>query len=428
MRPRNVLIFPAGTEIGLEIYQALKHIKDVVLFGAGQDVSNHARFIYPEYHCIPKVDDPSWLDVFVSLCERLAIDYVFPAHDDAIVALGREAQRIPARILTSPLRTCEITRSKSSTYRLLGTVIRVPRLYESADDVKDFPVLVKPDKGQGSFGVTLASNREQLLSALATVPNPIICEYLPGEEYTVDCFSDRESGVLFAGARIRKRMRNGISVHSETVSLPEALAMARAISGVLDLHGAWFFQVRRAKTGELALLEVAPRIAGSMATHRVQGVNFPLLSILEAERVPLTIRTNAGVVEIDRALQTRYKHSIEFSTLYLDLDDTLLVRGQVNIELIELIFMCINAGKRIVLITRHAGDLAETLAKHRLTGLFDEIVHLRAGERKSDYVSDRNAIYVDDSFSERTDVAVHCGIPTFDCSMIELLIRGRRNP
>ena len=41
-------------------------------------------------------------------------------------------------------------------------------------------------------------------------------EYLPGRELTVDCFSDRERGVLFARARPRERTRAGISMATRT--------------------------------------------------------------------------------------------------------------------------------------------------------------------------------------------------------------------
>jgi hypothetical protein len=46
MKIQNVLIFHAGTEIGLEIFNVLKYCKETRLFGAGQDVSNHAKLLY----------------------------------------------------------------------------------------------------------------------------------------------------------------------------------------------------------------------------------------------------------------------------------------------------------------------------------------------------------------------------------------------
>lgn len=425
MTPRNVLIFPAGTEIGLEIHQALQHCKEVRLFGAGQDVSNHARFVYPRYHVVPSIHEAGWLDALNALCDDLRIDYIFPAYDDVIVALSREVERIRAQVISAPSQACEITRSKASTYRILAGKVRVPVVYTSAAEVGSFPVIVKPDRGQGSFGVTLVRNATELEHALAHVAGPVVCEYLPGDEYTIDCFSDRERGVLFAGARARNRTRNGIAVNSVTVDLPEAEAWAQAISDALAMRGAWFFQVKRSERGELTLLEVGPRIAGSMATHRVQGVNFPLLSIFEAERLPVSVKPNAAPVEIDRALCNRYAHSISFSHIYIDLDDTLLLNGEVNLDALRLVFKCVNEGKRVTLVTRHAGDLPQTLARHRLSGVFDEIIHLTKREKKSAYIQDRESIYVDDSFSERRDVQEVCGIPTFDCSMIELLINDR---
>ena len=421
MKMRNVLVFPAGTEIGLEIFQALRYCKEVRLFGAGQDISNHARFVYPEYHVVPSIHESEWLNRLVNLCRELAIDYIFPAYDDVIVALSRNADHLPATIISSGPRACEISRSKSDTYRILADKIRVPVMYESAGQVTAYPVLVKPDRGQGSQGIHKVLNHDHLIAALRAVNDPIICEYLPGEEYTIDCFSDRERGLLFAGARSRRRTRNGISVNTKTEYLPEVHEMASIIGREMGLRGAWFFQLKRATDGELALLEVAPRIAGAMATHRVIGVNFPLLSIFEEERLPIAISPNHLAIELDRALSNRYLHPVRYSALYVDLDDTLLVNGRVNPQVIKLIFQCINNGKPVRLITRHQGNIALTLAKHRIACIFDEIIHLSEGEPKSKFITESDAIFVDDSFSERNEVAHNCGILTFDCSMVELL-------
>jgi carbamoyl-phosphate synthase large subunit len=433
MRKRNVLVFPAGTEIGLEINNALKHCKEVALFGAGQGISNHAMFAFPEYHVLPSIHEDGWLPSLIDLVRNLKIDYIFPAYDDVIVALSQVANEIPAAVISSPVRTCEITRSKSATYRSLAGLVRVPHVYEPTDAFFNYPLLVKPDRGQGSQGVRMARTAEELRHAMREVTAPIICEYLPGEEFTVDCFSDRERGLLFAGARSRRRIRNGISVNSVTAQLPEVKVIADIIGRSLTLCGAWFFQLKRASGGELVLLEVAPRIAGAMAAHRVTGVNFPLLSIFEHERLDITLMINRGEVELDRALSNRYRYEVAFTTAYIDLDDTLITGGRVNLQAIKFIYQCINQGKAIKLITRHQQDLGCTLRKYRLMNLFDDVIHLAPGQSKSSSITEHDAIFVDDSFAERKDVAHVCGIPTFDGSMLEVLteraesVIGERN-
>jgi len=73
------------------------------------------------------------------------------------------------------------------------------------------------------------------------------------------------------------------------------------------------------------------------------------------------------------------------------------------------------------LVTRHEKDLEQTLRKFRIADLFDEVIQLRKGEKKSDFIKRPDAIFVDDSFAERQEVARKYGIPTFDSSMIEVL-------
>jgi carbamoyl-phosphate synthase large subunit len=421
MKKRNILVFPAGTEIGLEIHAALKQSKEVRVFGAGQDISNHARFAFSEYYTVPSIHEDGWLESLIDLCKKLSIDYIFPAYDDVIVALSKYHELLPAKVISAEPDVCEITRSKKSTYHRLAGCIRVPVLYETAEQVTIFPVLVKPDRGQGSYGIRRVNNQSELYSSISSIQDGIICEYLPGEEYTVDCFSDRERGLLFASARSRRRTRNGISVNTITETVAGVTEIAEKIHTELRMRGAWFFQLKRAIDGGLTLLEVAPRIAGAMVTHRVMGVNFPLLSILEEERTPLSILTNPGIIELDRALVNRFSHEIKFETLYVDLDDTLIFDGKVNTEIIRLIYQCINNKKMVKLITRHREELSKTLAKHRLTGLFDEVIHLKSNESKSAYIIDKCAVFIDDSFAERQEVQSATGIPTFDCSMVELL-------
>jgi hypothetical protein len=419
---RKVLVFPAGTEIGLEIYAALSSCKEVELFAAGQAISNHAELLYEDYHPISSIHTGQWLGELIALVKKLGIDYIFPAYDDVIVALSENREKIPATILVPSHELCLLTRSKSATYQKLSSVVKTPQVYESADDVISFPVFVKPNKGQGSFGIKLVNTREELLQSLGEIKEPIISEYLPGDEYTVDCFSDREKGLLFSGPRQRLRMRNGIAVSTQTIDCPIFNELANKISDALNMQGAWFFQVKEDVNNELTLLEIGPRIAGSMAANRIQGINFPLLSIFEAERVPVSILKNSYTVLLDRALKNKYKKSIDFDSVYIDFDDTILLGDQINSQAIQFLYCCVSRGIEIILITRHAGDLQNTLKKYRLHNLFDKVIHLTKNEKKSSVISHKNAIFIDDSFSERMDVQSTKKIHTFDCSMIEFLL------
>lgn len=422
----NVLVFPGGTEIGLEIHKALNQCKDIRLFSAGLNISNHAPFVYARHFLIPSIHEEGWIEKLNHVLVENAIDYIFPAYDDIIVALVRNANKIKAKIVSSPLETCLITRSKSATYQCLADFLPVPKIFADIASIDQYPVFVKPDKGQGSQDTHLVRTREQLQELLLEEKERIVIEYLPGEECTVDCFSDRESGLLFCSGRERVRTKSGISMSSKMMPQQETFVdYAKIISSRLTFYGAWFFQVKKDREGIYKLLEVAPRIAGTMALHRVQGINFPLLSIYEQERIPVAVLKNNAYVEIDRALVNRYRHQIEYSTVYVDLDDTLILNDKVNVQIIGFLYQCINEGKKIVLITKHDKDLNMTLAKYRLNGICDEIIHIGRGGAKADYIREHDAILIDDSFSERKAASDKLGIYTFDCSMVELLLEER---
>jgi carbamoyl-phosphate synthase large subunit len=424
--PRRVLIFPGGTEIALELREALRHCKEAVLISAGSPGPSHADFAFTRHHPLPAVHEPRWLEALRTLVRREAITHIFPAHDDALLALAEHAAELhPAKVITSPLETCRITRSKVATHEVLAQVLPCPRRFAAAADVTAFPVFLKPDRGQGSQRTALATSQAALEELLAEDPDRTVWENLPGEEYTVDCFSDRDRGLLYAAGRERLRIRAGIAMSCRWVDRPEFGDYARRIAAVLPLHGAWFFQVKRDAQGQLALLEVAPRVGGTSALSRARGVNLPLLSLLEADRVPLEVRPAGFAVEIDRALRNRYRHDLDYRTVYCDYDDTLVIHGRVNPDAIQFLYQSVDRGIKVVLLTRHQGDLNAELRRRRLDRLFDEIIHLGAAESKAEQIRETPALFIDDSFRERSDVGRIRGVQTVDPSMLEMLLDDR---
>jgi len=428
MNKKRVLVFPGCTEIGLEIWKSLRYCKDIALCSAASDVSNHAPYVFKNHFAVSDVHSHNWIDILGEVVSKHEIDFIFPAHDDVVVALAENANKFSAGIISSPLDTCLIARSKSKTYSKFKDLLPVPRVFNDLFEVDSLPVFVKPDRGQGTQDAFRIDDLDTLTVLLRNNPNLIVLEYLEGKEYTIDCFTDRKKGLRFCNGRERIRVRAGISMNSRPVdekSNDTFRKYAEVISQELEFHGAWFFQLKLDSSGTFKLLEVAPRISGTMATYRVLGINFPLLSIYEKEGMDIEIMTNECDVEIDRALVNRYEHNTKYDKIYVDLDDTLILNNKVNTQLVGLLYQAINRGCKIVLVSRTVDDMGSILKKWRLTGLFDEVILLKKGDSKADFISPEGAIFIDDSFSERKSVFDRHKIPTFDCSMIELLIDER---
>lgn len=423
---RKVLVFPAGTEIAFEIHHALRYSKFVRLYGA-TSVACHADLVFE--NCVeglPYVDEPELIERLNQVIDELEIDYIYPAHDSAVLTLTREQKRLHAPVVTSALETVEICRSKNLTYDYLRGAEYLPRFYACLDEIREYPVFIKPSVGQGSVGARRIDSRAALEEALADGVEYAICEYLPGQEFTVDCFTDRHGKLRYVGPRSRDRIRSGIAVRSHFLPEDQRInAIAEDLNRRFRFNGAWFFQLKENGQGQLRLMEVAPRIAGTMGATRNRGVNMPLLTLYNMWGFDVDIINNGNELLLDRAFISRFKAGIHYENVYVDFDDTLVLRGQVNPELMAFLYQARNQGKKLFLISKHVGDLDGELRRFCIhPGLFDQIIRLDQSESKLPYIQ-ADSIFIDDSFAERRRIHQGCGVPVFDLDMIESLIDWR---
>jgi glutathione synthase/RimK-type ligase-like ATP-grasp enzyme len=420
---KNILVFPCGSEVALEIHRSLEHSIHFNMIGANS-VNDHGKFVFKKYiDGIPFVNDSLFIPRMKEIVKEYQIDAIYPAMDSVITTLKQYEAELGCKVISSELETTEVCLSKSKTYTLLKDSIPTPVVFENVASISEYPVFLKPDIGYGSRGVKKANTESEVIEHLAKNADFLILEYLPGKEYTIDCFTNFEGELLFAGARQRKRISNGISVNTATMPKEKRFEeLAILINTKLKLNGAWFFQVKERANGELVLMEIASRMGGSSSVHRALGVNFALLSLFNAFGQKVSINPNAYAVELDRALTSRYKINITFDHVYIDFDDTLLVHGLVNTGLVAAIFHFINQKKKIYLITKHDRDIHKTLVEYKLQNLFDEIIHLKKEDEKYKYIKHEDAIFIDDSHAERERISSELNIPVFSPDMVELFL------
>ncbi|MBB6632574.1 ATP-grasp domain-containing protein [Cohnella thailandensis] len=423
---KNVLIFPCGSEIALEINRALSHSIHVRMFGASSVSSNHGKFVFENYiEDVPFINDPNFIDSINEIIDQNEIDFIYPAHDSVVVFMAQHQAKINAKVITSPYESCRICRSKGETYKYFKGIVNVPLEFSIDNPDLKFPLFLKPDVGQGSKGTQKVNTRAELDFYYNQQSDLLILEYLPGPEYTIDCFSDHTGELKFVGARVRNRISNGISVETFPVEQLRFIEIAETINSKLSLNGAWFFQVKERSNGELVLMEIAPRIAGGMGLYRNQGVNIPLLSLFNQLKFPIEIINQKFEIRLDRSLFNRYELGVEYQHVYIDLDDTIIIDNKVNSLAIAFIYQCMNKGKQIHLISKHRGDIYDSLRKFKIDHLFNTVIWLKSEDRKCDHITRFPAIFIDDAFSERKQVSYELKIPVFEVSAIESLLEWR---
>jgi carbamoyl-phosphate synthase large subunit len=121
---------------------------------------------------------------------------------------------------------------------------------------------------------------------LRNIPGIIVSEWLPGEEYSVDCLAKQGEPVVIV-PRLRKRMINGISVEGEFVKDETIISYCEEIIKALQLHGNIGIQVKRSAAGQFLVLEINPRVQGTIVAGLGAGINLPLLAIKQELGLPI---------------------------------------------------------------------------------------------------------------------------------------------
>lgn len=422
MKKIGVLVFPAGEINSIELHDALATCVNVELWGASS-IERHGKYVYKNYISgLPMISSPDFIEKFNDLLVDKQIDVVFPTHDTVAMFLADNEEKIQAKIIVAHKETAEICRDKEKTYNALKGGWFLPKTYSLIDS---FPVFIKPKESQGAVGAQLIRNREDIPPV--DLDKYVICEYLPGREYTVDCLTDLSGRLLGVFPRSRNRLMAGVTVSGQTELLTEDIKqIAEFINSKLKFRGLWWFQIKEDINRKWKLLEVSTRCAGTMGLTRARGVNLPLLSVYVTMGYPVTIEQNSYDVETDRTLISRYSISYEYDTVYFDFDDTLIVDGLVNLKAIFFLYQCRNSKKKIVLLTKHMQKLQKTMEQFAIAkNLFTEVTHIKPTENKADYIKPLGAIFVDNSFQERKVVAEKHKIPVFDVDGIDVLLDWR---
>ena len=169
---------------------------------------------------------------------------------------------------------------------------------------------------------------------------------------------------------------------------------------------------------------MAARFGGSSGLYRGLGVNFALLSLWDALGCEVSVVANKFPIEMDRALDNKYKLGLKYNDVFLDYDDTIVMSatGLINPKVMQLVFACLNRGIKVSVLSRHRGDLSKELQRYKIDGLFSRVIHIQEDADKVDFIDNDNAIFIDDSFSERNNVLVKRNIPVFGLDMVDALI------
>ena len=289
-----MLVTGAGGGSGLSSIRILKETTGHFILGADCNKYSTGLELADEKAVVPRASSNEFVDSIKNIIKKYDIDAVLPNVDDELEVLCENRAALK-QLIISPLETIQVCNDKRHTISKLENAIPVPRLY-GEDKLENivFPVIVKPRVSRGSRNIFKAETPSQLaalrtyLDTLSlTEDKRIILEYLPGDEYTVDCVFDLSGDLIIAVPRKRIATNGSVCSIGKVEHNSQLVHFVEKISKVLKFQGPINVQFRRDINGKLKILEINPRIAGAVPITLKAGVNIPNLALKIATRAQI---------------------------------------------------------------------------------------------------------------------------------------------
>ncbi len=294
--------------------------RNIVIIGTDINEQVVGRYFCDEFHIIPKATSDDYLSNLLSLCYSSKVDVLIPQNTAELLVLSNNKDRFSAigtKILVS---SYDAIIKANDKFNLMNSAqqVGVPTTkYALCSDFKSLresvesigqgdEVVVKPPMSNGSRGVRIVTknrNRkndfynekpnslyitlEELHETLGDeFPELMVMEYLPGDEYTVDVFRNRQKFVAIP--RKREVIRSGITFGASLSKDERLIEYSRLLANACDLTLCFGFQFKLNKEGIPMLLESNPRVQGTMVMSTFSGANIIYASVkdLLGEEIP----------------------------------------------------------------------------------------------------------------------------------------------
>jgi len=331
--PVNILMTGAGAPGAAGILKCLQFNPGFEVIMADANPNAVGRWLHDDpmapdsyrdrFETIPLAQEKNFIEKLVSICLERNIHVLMPLVTKELIPLAhhkKEFEEQGTKLLVSNVDSLEIANNKSRLYQFLEwRGINVPgyKVVETVDQFKaaaeelGFPekaVCFKPSVSNGGRGFRIIANDmdehdllfnekpdstyisfDKAIHILSMKPFPelLVTEYLPGEEYSVDCLANHGEPKLVV-PRLRKKMINGISVEGEFVNDDNIIAYCSQIIKELLLHGNIGIQVKKSTAGKFLIIEINPRVQGTIVAGLGAGINLPVLAIKQELGWPIT--------------------------------------------------------------------------------------------------------------------------------------------
>jgi len=306
----DILILDAGWRIATTITRSLGRAGVRVALGESstQYSAAHRPPAFSSRYCARTVDLPDYLtdpapfvDAILAFVREHSVRVVLPTADSSIVLLAPHRERfaeLGCTVLVAPDAALEIANDKTRTLEVADKLgIPYPKSVPvtSVEDVRTaeaqfgYPFVVKPTMSWTSQGAERvapveAMNEAEAMKAvdrfLATGCEVIVQQLATGRRESITLFIADGELLAYCGCTAHRTTPplGGVSAMRESIPVSkELLDMSVNLATAIGMEGPCEVEYRQDARGNSLLMEINPRLAGTLENAMHSGVNLPLM-------------------------------------------------------------------------------------------------------------------------------------------------------
>lgn len=251
------------------------------LIGLDGSTDSPAQFFCDEVYLVPFATEANYKGEMLRVIRMTKPDIIVPTFDEDLLFFESIRDQIDCFILLSPSNTIYVCNDKRKTAETFQDIVANTFSLVEARKQRPYPLFIRPVIGRGSKIGFKVENDADLEYALKKIRQPLIQQWLPGPEVTVDTFADLQGKLLGISSRIRVQKRGGISTKARFIKDEQIETACRIVHERLKIIGPANTQFMKDENGIWRLLEINPRYAGGLGLSFRAGFDSitPLLTI-----------------------------------------------------------------------------------------------------------------------------------------------------
>ena len=250
-----------------------------------------ALYLGDARYILPHAKDTAFLERLCDICKQEKVNFIVPLIDPDLLILTKHRKDIETagiRVLLSPASVVDICSDKYKTYKFLKeNGFPTPEIISFADAHNhSLPLFIKPRYGSASNNTFRINNLDELNFFIGYVPDALIQEFIEGNEFTTDVFSDLQGEPIIAVPRRRLKVRAGEVSVGRVERNSELETLCKDIARRLQTIGAINIQAIQTPT-YIYITEINPRFGGGCPLSTAAGVPFAKWTLMLALNLPI---------------------------------------------------------------------------------------------------------------------------------------------